>query len=63
MLECEWREVYKDLVQGKTDLEEMSEEREARVNASEQAKKSWLASFLAAVPSRASQHQSHILNY
>ena len=45
-LECDWREVCKDLAQGKTELEELIEEGEARIKAIEQAKKGWLAFLL-----------------
>jgi mediator of RNA polymerase II transcription subunit 4 len=38
-LDCEWREICRDLAQGKTELEELIEEGEARIKAIEQAKK------------------------
>jgi len=38
-LECQWREICKELAQGKTELEELIEEGEARIKAIEQAKK------------------------
>jgi len=38
-LECEWREICKELAQGKTELEELVEEGETRIKAIEQAKK------------------------
>lgn len=45
-LDCEWREICKDLAQGKIELEELIEEGEARIKAIDQAKKGWLAFFL-----------------
>jgi mediator of RNA polymerase II transcription subunit 4 len=45
-LDCEWREICRDLAQGKTELEELIEEGEARIKAIEQAKKGWLVFFL-----------------
>ena len=65
-LECEWREICKELAQGKTELEELVEEGEVRIKAIEQAKKGWLVFFflaIAALDSCAPQHLSHILNY
>jgi mediator of RNA polymerase II transcription subunit 4 len=44
-LECEWREICRDLAQGKTELEELIEEGETRIKAIEHAKKGWLAFF------------------
>ena len=41
-LEREWREICKELAQGKTELEELIEEGEARIKGIEQAKKGWL---------------------
>jgi len=38
-LESEWREICKELAQGKTELEELIEEGETRIQAIEQAKK------------------------
>ena len=46
-LEYKWREVCKELAQGKTELEEFIEEGETRIKAIEQAKKGWLIFFLA----------------
>ena len=46
-LECEWREICKELAQGKTELEELVEEGEARIKAIEQAKKGSLVLFCA----------------
>ena len=63
-LDREWREICNDLAQGKTELEEMIEEGEARIKTIEQAKKGWLAFFLQQfLIFCASQHLFHILNY
>ena len=45
-LDCQWREICKDLSQGKAKLEELIEEGETRIKAIEQAKKGWLAFIL-----------------
>jgi hypothetical protein len=63
-LECEWREICRELAQGKTELEELIEEGEARIKAIEQARKGplvhfWPKQFLIFC---APQHLSHILN-
>ena len=44
-LESEWREICKELAQGKTELEDLIEEGETRIQAIEQAKKGWFVLF------------------
>jgi mediator of RNA polymerase II transcription subunit 4 len=44
-LECEWRQICKELALGKTELEELVEEGDARIKAIEQTKKGWLVLF------------------
>lgn len=45
VLECEWREICKELARGKTELEELIEEGDDRIKAIEQAKKGLVPFF------------------